>query len=194
MRRVERTPRWLAVAVVAGLGAMASSASASSVVPATLAELADDARVIVYGRVASVSPRWTTGRERIESLVTVDASGYFKGDLGPSVRVRVPGGTLGAYRTVVVGAPVLTIGQEVVLFLGARGPSIPVILGLSQGVFRIVVNGSTGQRLVMPTFVPGPSVQPLVRGDVERRLMPFGEFGRRLRELVAGLPGRVVRR
>ena len=194
MRRVERTPRWLAVAVVAGLGAMASSASASSVVPATLAELADDARVIVYGRVASVSPRWTTGRERIESLVTVDASGYFKGDLGPSVRVRVPGGTLGAYRTVVVGAPVLTIGQEVVLFLGARGPSIPVILGLSQGVSRIVVNGSTGQRLVMPTFVPGPSVQPLVRGDVERRLMPFGEFGRRLRELVAGLPGRVVRR
>ncbi|HAK55529.1 MAG TPA: hypothetical protein DCP38_08610 [Acidobacteria bacterium] len=180
--------------MVAGLGAMASSASASSVVPATLAELADDARVIVYGRVASVSPRWTTGRERIESLVTVDASGYFKGDLGPSVRVRVPGGTLGAYRTVVVGAPVLTIGQEVVLFLGARGPSIPVILGLSQGVFRIVVNGSTGQRLVMPTFVPGPSVQPLVRGDVERRLMPFGEFGRRLRELVAGLPGRVVRR
>ena len=202
MRRVEQVSRsgetasrWLVVALVAGLGVAAPlMAAASSVVPATLAELADEARVIVYGRVAAVSPRWTTGRERIESLVTVDASGYFKGDLGPSVRVRVPGGTMGAYRTVVLGAPVLTIGQEVVMFLGTRGPSIPIILGLSQGLFRIVVNRATNQRVVMPTFAPGPSVQPLVRGDIGRRLMPFREFGRRLRELIADLPGEAVRR
>ncbi|MDP7671035.1 MAG: hypothetical protein QGF21_03710, partial [Vicinamibacterales bacterium] len=83
MRRVEQVSRsgetasrWLVVALVAGLGVAAPlMAAASSVVPATLAELADEARVIVYGRVAAVSPRWTTGRERIESLVTVDASG-----------------------------------------------------------------------------------------------------------------------
>jgi len=37
-----------------------------------------------------------------------------------------------------------------VLFLGASGPSIPYVLGLSQGVFRVIEDPQTNARLVVP--------------------------------------------
>lgn len=158
------------------------------VVPAALSELADEARVIVHGQVTVVEPRWADGRRRIESWVTVTVESYFKGDLGEAVTFRTPGGTFGAYRTVVVGAPVLTEGDDVVLFLNARAPAVPYIIGLNQGVFRVVRQAVSGQRLVVPPLLRlrGNEAGRLVRGDSSRRPVPLDIFGSRLRELVSG--------
>src|SRR5947207_6601517 len=80
-------------------------ASATTIIPADLGELSRDARAIVRGRVAAVDPQWTEDHGTIETMVTLDVESYLKGDLGPTLRFRVPGGELGRFRSIVVGAP-----------------------------------------------------------------------------------------
>ena len=136
------------------------------------------------------------GRRRIESWVTVTVERYFKGDLGETITFRTPGGTFGAYRTVVVGAPVLAEGDDVVLFLGARAPAVPYVIGLNQGVFRVVRQQISGQRFVVPPLLRlrGSESGRLVRGDSSRRPVPLDTFGSRLRTLVNGAePGAVAK-
>jgi hypothetical protein len=165
----------------------ATSAGATTLVPADLGELSRDARAIVRGRIAAVDAQWTWGRRTIETIVTLDVETYLKGALGDEVRFRVPGGLLGRYRSVVVGAPHFVVGQRVIVFLGAHGPTVPYVLGLSQGVFRVNPTAS-GEWLVSPTAVL-PSMQgPVVRESLTRRPTTLAEFERNVRVLAAGEP------
>lgn len=187
--------RRLSRGLITGIAALAlwpNALAASLIIPADLIELAGEARAIVHGRITNIDTRWVTGRRRIESVVTMIVLGYFKGDLGPTVTFRTPGGRLGAYRTVVIGAPVVSVGQEVVVFLGASGPSIPYVLRLSQGVFRVVPERWTGRRVVVPPLIGPPErgSQRLIRGDRTRRPVPFETFSARVREIVAELATR----
>src|SRR6202048_72524 len=112
-------------------------AGATVLIPADLGELSRDAVAIARGRVAALDARWTEDRGTIETIVTLEVESYLKGSLGSTLRFRVPGGELGRFRSVVVGAPAFAVDQRVVVFLGARGPSVPHVLGMSQGVFRL---------------------------------------------------------
>ena len=95
---------------------------------------------------------WTCGRAgstaaaRSRRSSRSPAAEYLKGNLGEHVTVRVPGGQIGRYRTVFVGAPEFREGDEVVLFLKQAGRSDPYIIGLSQGAFRVVPDARTGRR------------------------------------------------
>ena len=115
--------------------------------PASLGELAREAGAIVRGRVVAAEARYTPDRRAIETLVTIDAEATLKGSLGATVQFLVPGGTLGRYRSVFVGAPAFTAGQHVVVFLGWNGPSYPYVLGLSQGVFTFRLATTTSGEL-----------------------------------------------
>src|SRR5471032_1455956 len=117
---------------------LAAPASATVIIPADLGELSRDALVIVRGRVAAVDARWTGDRRTIETIVTLEAESYLKGAFGPAMQFTVPGGELGRFRSIVVGAPVFAVDEHVVVFLGARGPSVLHLVGFSQGVFRVV--------------------------------------------------------
>ena len=78
----------------------------------------------------------------------------------------VPGGQLGRYRTVFIGAPEFQQGDEVVLFLKSVGPSYPSIIGLSQGAFRVVADPRTGRRMVTTPIIMGKggdAPEPIVR-------------------------------
>src|SRR6185295_8130921 len=75
---------------------------------------------------------------------------YLKGALGAALSFRVPGGVLGRLRSIVVGAPEFSVDDRVIVFLGARGPSVPYVLGLSQGVFRLVAASDNSGWLVPP--------------------------------------------
>ena len=98
-----------------------------------------------------------------------DADAWLKGDLGATVRFRVPGGRLGRYRSLVVGAPKFEAGQQVVVFLGATPPSLPYVLGLSQGVFR-VAQGAAGAVVTPPAVMPvSDGTRRVTRGDLSRR-------------------------
>ena len=156
-------------------------------VPASMAELARDAGAIVRGRVVAAEARFTPDRGAIETLVTVDAERTLKGSLGTTVQFLVPGGTLGRYRSIFVGAPELVVGQRVVVFLGWHGPSYPYLLGFSQGVFRVQADGQRGWLVTPPPIpVPATGTSTVVRGDPDRRPMPLADFEQRVRDLVAG--------
>jgi hypothetical protein len=146
--------------------------------------------VIVYGRVADVRAAWvqTDTSRRIESIVTLEVSSYLRGGPGGTVTFRVPGGTVGGYRTTMIGAPEFTAGEEVVLFLRSGGPAIPQVFGLSQGVFRVRVDAATGQRLVVPPALIAASDAPATvrRGAPDRRPVSLDTFGAQVRAALDG--------
>jgi hypothetical protein len=157
--------------------------SATSVIPANLGELSREALMIARGRVVALDARWTDDHRRVETVVTLEAETYLKGAFGPVVQFRVPGGRLGRYRSILVGAPEFLIGQRVVVFLAAHGPAVPFVLGLGQGVFRIVP-GDEGWIVRPPAILPaagGPV--GIVRGDPARRPLPLADFERQVRVL-----------
>ncbi|MGQ0736236.1 MAG: hypothetical protein ACT4QD_21605, partial [Acidobacteriota bacterium] len=106
------------------------SAQATATRPTDLTTLTAESFAIAHGRVVDVRARASGDGVRIETLVTFDVGTYLKGDLGETVTFVVPGGTLGRYRSLVVGAPEFAVGQEVVLFLGARPPAFPYVVRL----------------------------------------------------------------
>jgi hypothetical protein len=161
----------------------ASPASATLVIPANLGELSRDALTIARGRVVALDARWTDDHRRVETVVTLEAESYLKGAFGPVLQFRIPGGRLGRYRSLMVGAPEFVPGQRVVVFLAARGPALPFVVGLSQGVFRVVPSGG-GWLVTPPVMLPGPGGSAhLVRGDPARRPLPLADFERQVRAL-----------
>ena len=169
-----------AVLIAVALSLFSSVAGATVFLPTDLNDLSRDAVAIARGRVVSVDAQWTDGRRSIETLVTLETETYLKGSLGQVVQFRVPGGSLGRFRSVVVGAPSFTIGQRVIVFLGSRGPTVPYVLGMSQGVFRLI-QSAQGDWLVTPPSMSPATDGPIVRGT--RRPSPLGDFEREVRAL-----------
>jgi hypothetical protein len=164
--------------------AAASRAGATVLLPADLGDLSHSAYAIARGSIESVETRWTSPEHRsIETIVTMRADAWLKGDLGATVRFRVPGGRLGRYRSLVVGAPSFDAGQRVVVFLGAAPPAIPYVLGLSQGVFRVAASAA-GPVVTPPAVMPvSGAPRTVTRGDPSRRPIALADFERRVREL-----------
>jgi hypothetical protein len=175
-----------AVPITLVLSLISAVAHATVLLPADLSDLSQEAVAIARGRIAAVEPQWKEGRRGIETLVTLQTETYLKGSLGTIVQFRVPGGTLGRFSSVVVGAPQFMVGQRVILFLGSRGPTIPYVLGLSQGVFRLV-QSAQGDWIVTPPPVPATVDGPIVRGTLGLRSASLSDFERQVRTL-AGTP------
>ena len=167
---------------------LAFPVNATVLVPIEFRELVASAPVIVHGRVLDVRGAFADGRRAVETFVTVEALDYMKGDLGTHVTFGVPGGQLGRYRTIFVGAPEFRKGQEVVLFLETERASLPRIIGLSQGAFRVVPDARTGRRMVTTPVVmgkPGGAPQRIVRGDPARKPLPIESFRAVVRQVMA---------
>jgi hypothetical protein len=169
-----------AVLIAVALSLFSSVAGATVFLPTDLNDLSRDAVAIARGRIVAVDAQWTDGRRSIETLVTLETETYLKGSLGQVVQFRVPGGSLGRFRSVVVGAPSFAVGQRVIVFLGSRGPTVPYVLGMSQGVFRLS-QSPQGDWLVTPPSISAAADGPIVRGI--RRPSPLGDFERDVRAL-----------
>lgn len=177
-----------ALIVLAFFAAGMAPLRATVVVGTDLAELTRDARTIARGRVVSAEGQWSDDHRRIETLVTLEVDSYLKGPLGATLQFRVPGGELGRYRNLFVGAPEFASDERVIVFLNARGPTVPYVLGLNQGVFRIArsIDGSRWIVIPPPALPPATAATRLVRGDPSRTPMPLADFEQQLRALVAG--------
>jgi hypothetical protein len=177
----------VAVALAAGFLMAAAVPSSSTVVaPLDLAELVAGARTIVYGRVMRTQAVVVDGRT--ETTVSLGVPAYFKGDGGREVVFRVPGGQIGRYRTVVVGAPVLQPGDEVVVFLRGDRAAMPVIVGFSQGVLRVVRPAPGATPMVLaPPFARDGGAQGVKRGTGARRFVPLADFAADVRAMAADI-------
>lgn len=176
-------------------------ASATVLVPAEFREIVGGSEIIAHARIVDVRPQWADGRRWVDSIVTAEVVASLKGNAADTITFKVPGGQLGRYRSVVIGAPVFAKGDEAILFLKHGDDEWPGVFGLNQGVFRVRRDAHTGQQLVVPP-VMAASVQsaastaegvPVRRGAVERKPMPIEAFGARVREAMAAKPAAQAR-
>ncbi len=175
-------------AIVATVGAPALRATV--LLPAEFREIVGQSQIIVYGRVSNAVPELSEDRKRIETIVTFEVATYLKGEGGDTLTFRVPGGLIGRYRSVTVGAPVFESGDEAVLFMTLRADGIPSVFGLHQGVFRVQRDPRTQRRMVMPPLVGrGDSFEAVIRGAASRQVMPLETFGAQVRAIMTELAG-----
>ena len=161
---------------------LSSRAFGTVVIPAEFTEMVNGSQVIVHGVVTGVQAQMVGSRRTIESLVTVRVVDTLKGGAETTTVFRVPGGQVGRYRRVMVGAPEFAPGDEVVLFLAGRAPSMPMPFGLNQGVYRVTRTAA------------GATVRPLVgegrvvRGDPARRPVAVDAFVATVRAIAERQP------
>jgi hypothetical protein len=185
---VNYTPKMRRFSIIALLLILPVATQATVLIPIEFRELVAAAPVIVHGRVVDVRSAFVDGRRAVETFVTIEAGEYLKGDLGGHVTFRVPGGQLGRYRTIFVGAPEFREGDELVLFLKSGDASLPRIIGLSQGAFRVVPDARSGRRIVTTPIVMGKAdggPQPVVRGDATRKPVSIESFRELVRQVMA---------
>lgn len=166
---------------------LGSTLHATVIVPAEFREVVQGSDLIVYGRVESVRPEWSDDRRRIETAVTFDVSTFLKGEADRTIVFKVPGGTLGRYRSFMMGAPVFQPGDEAFLFLRTGLAPLPVVFGFNQGVYRVRPDAGTGRRLVAsPALLAGADrPQPLARGASERRAVPIESFAAQVQAVMS---------
>jgi len=154
------------------------TATATVTVPTEFKEVVADAALIARGHVTDVraDARATQG---VETIATIAIDEVLKGTSVDFITMRVPGGVIGRYRWVMVGAPTVAVGQESVFFL-KRDVTMnawrPV--GLGMGIYRVQPEPATGRPVVSPPIVAGQTaaVGTVVRGDPTRRFMAVPEF------------------
>ena len=162
---------------------LAHPLAATVLLPADFNEIVSGSQVIVHGRVIDVRAEWTADRSQIDSYVTVAPTSFYRGAATASVTFRVPGGQVGRYKQVTVGAPQFVPGEEAIVFLRGNGPAVPQVFGLSQGVFRVRVDQRTGQRtVILPILMArGGGAERVSRGARVRQPLAIDVFAAQLR-------------
>lgn len=133
------------------LGAMILSGTQvmALMVPLAMTSAVDRAECIVEGRVASTASRWTEDRSAIVTEVVIDATDVLLGSTN-RVTFLYEGGSVDGLEQRVSDMPVLTRGEQLLVFLRAqehhesrrdqgRGPRVRglALLGAAQGVYRL---------------------------------------------------------
>ena len=147
---------------------------ATTVIPLSFEQLVNESQAVVYGRVSDVRAQWTADRRFIESVVTVEVLRGMKGSARESIAFTVPGGQVGRYLNVIPGAPTFVAGDLAVFFLTAQGPRLPVTTGLTQGIYRVRRDASSGEMLVVPPAID--TAGRIARGDVKRKPVSLATF------------------
>ena len=176
-RRMRRSLLAVLFVALAGFGA-----DATTVIPLTFEQLVTESQAVVYGRVSDVRSQWTADHRFIESVVTVEILRGMKGSARDSISFTTPGGQVGRYLNVIPGAPTFAAGDLAVFFLTAQGPRLPVTTGLTQGIYRVRRDASSGEMLVVP---PAVEAGRIVRGDVKRKPVSLATFEGTVKALAA---------
>jgi hypothetical protein len=182
MRSIRRSVLFATALSLVAL-ALGPCLQASVTVPATLDELAAEADVVVYARIAGVEMRQSARTLRVERVVALEVIRALKGTPPEGLQLVLPGGTFGRYRTVVPGAPDVADGDEGVLFLRTSGAAPPHLVGFSQGFMRVRVDPLTGARTVAAPIV-AEAEGPVVRGATDRGPQPLARLEARIATVV----------
>lgn len=146
MRQIKA--RWLTAVAFVSVAHAWTPVRAATVEPMTLDEMARRAEMIFVGRVIGSRADWNVKRTRIYTYVTFEVERFLKG--GASERemtIRLWGGRLGGFTSLVPGTPQFMDGEEVLLFCAGSRARMPTLLGLSLGKFTIKRN-SSGEKIL----------------------------------------------
>jgi len=126
----------------ASVGFTSGSLSATTLQRLDLPEMIEKSTSIVRARVVSSSGITRHGDVftiyKLEVLEQWKQTGHNAPPHNASTEVAVPGGVAGGIRQIVSGAPTLRAGDEYVLFLWQGKSGLTQLMGLTQGLFRVV--------------------------------------------------------
>lgn len=174
----------LSLFAMVALALSLASADALTISPLRFSELVARADTIAYGRVARVDGQWTADRQGIESIVTLDVLDRYKGSGGSSLTFKLPGGRAGNMANVIPGVPTFRDGDLVVLFLAARGPAIPMPVGVTQGVLPVGLDARSGALRVPAPLGFGGESGPVARGAAARAPIALATLADGVRAIV----------
>lgn len=139
--------RFASTLAVASLLACAG-ASATSVVPMDLEEMAKASPNIVHATVISTNSHWNEDKTVIVTDVKLRVHDALKGGAAGEITVTQLGGVVGALRVEVPGVAAFRPDQEAVLFLSPQKNGNHAITGFMQGQFDVLTDEKTGQKTV----------------------------------------------
>ncbi|MCB9855143.1 MAG: hypothetical protein H6818_05595 [Phycisphaerales bacterium] len=133
---------FLIATIACGSFAADRRAIAGTVVPMSVATMADYSAQVIVAEIGEMTPRWADNPRRIETTVELLNIEYLKGgyDGAPLQRTLVvPGGCIGEKQLRICCAPEFQTGQRWLLFLLPEYKTFPTV-GIGQGAFRIVTD------------------------------------------------------
>ncbi len=152
----------------------AAPAAAATFVATSVEETARSSDAVVRGRVLSTAARLTRDGRGVVTEVEVAVESAWKGAPEGTVRLVVPGGSVGRIAQIVDAAATFEEGEEVVVFLARRGATWRV-MGQALGKYR--VNGvdarpALAEADVLPRAIPAGerAVGPMAVAELERRV------------------------
>lgn len=138
---------WVAATLLMAAGST-RSAAAATVEAMTLEQMARRADAIFIGKAVGSRTEWNVERTRIYTYVTFEVERFLKGGAGErEMTIRLLGGRVGAFTSMVPGTPRFLEGEEVLLFCAGARARIPTVLGLSLGKFTLR-RDAAGQRIL----------------------------------------------
>ena len=166
---------------------MVSGVEATTVKRLSLEQMVRGSHRIILGHRVSQQIYWNKNRTRIHTATRFAVTEDLKGESRGAATVVTVGGTIGELTLDVSGTPQFRESEEVLLFLGAGKGDYWILMGLSQGMFRIApdargvktaYHASSGLHLI-PASPRSSSQTPIpARVELDRLLS-------RIRQLVA---------
>ena len=140
-------------------------ARATTVLEKSFAEVVQEAEVIAVGTVTTIATEWDAAHNRPFTLVTFSTLDVLKGaHTAPELTLRMLGGpTPGGSILQIAGVPQFTIGERNVLFVAGNDHYAVPLVGIWQGVYRVVFDSTRGVDTIqthagqpLSTLPPGP--------------------------------------
>ena len=130
-----------ALACAAAIVAGSSLAIGSTFLKVDIPTLRGMSEAVVKAHVVDVRSAWNDEGSAIFTYVTLEVKGRLSGRTDNQLVVRVPGGTVGNFSSVMEGAPEFTVGEDVVAFIARWDDGVPMIAGYAEGVSRVKQDG-----------------------------------------------------
>lgn len=134
-----------------------ASAHGLTEVPRTFDELAQLSELVIVGTVKEIRSEFADNGpdQNIVSYVTFDDLQMVKGDsAAPEYVLQVLGGVVGRFAQDYPGIPVFRTGQRYMVFIRGNHRDFFPVVGVTQGVFRVLTN-SQGQQVVVRDDMAG---------------------------------------
>lgn len=128
-------------------------AQATSVTEVTFPELVHGAEVIAVGSVSAITEQWDEARKAPLTLVTFSNHTVLKGNPGASMTLEFLGGRTPQGLTLVIpGVPQFKVGEKTVLFCAGNRRDFSPVVGVWQGVLRVMTDPQRGIETVSDNF------------------------------------------
>ena len=141
------------VTVTFGLFAAHTSVSAASLCPPELGALAEQADLVLRGRIETTDSFWNENHSQIESRHLLRVRYALKGESPDAVALRAPGGYLPAEDIGMLDSNAVTFatGEEVIVFLDRQGEELTIV---QSETGKFLVHNGVVKNLALGTAQP----------------------------------------